>query len=142
MRTAVKKNNGGYFTIEAVFIGTITCFLVMAFWLIALYLLDLGAADSYLKEQLTMLSAETVDAKQGFVGSNQNDLQKRLLVCDIDTFRVRRNGNSIYGEVQISMDFPIPIVGDWLGKRWKNRLSITLEKGNNQTKMRRWDQIE
>lgn len=142
MRIAVKRNNGGYFTIEAVFISTITCFLVMAFWLIALYLLDLGAADSYLKEQLTMISAETVDAEQGFVGKDQNDLQKRLLVCDIDTFRVRRNGNNIYGEVEISMDFPIPMVGDWIGNRWKNRLSITLEKGNNQTKMRRWDQIE
>lgn len=142
MRIAAKKNNGGYFTIEAVFIGTITCLLVMAFWLIAMYLLDLGAADSYLKEQLILLSADMGDVKQNFVGQDQNDLQERLLVCDIDTFRVRRSGDSIYGEVQISMNFPIPVVGEWLGKRWNNSLRLTLERGNNQTKMRRWDQIE
>ena len=125
---------------EAAFIGMMTCILVMTFFLFALYLLDLGTTDSYLREQAVWLSASG-DKKRNSV-EIKNELQKRLLICNIDKFQLVETGDRIYGEVKISVSCPIPVVDMWTSRTWRNQLAIALEKGNNQKKMRRWDQIE
>ena len=87
MPIAARNSNGGYFTIEAAFIGSLTCFLVITFWLIAVYLFDLGCVDSYLKEQTALLSVgENEDQKVTSV--KKEGLEKILLLASLDYFSV------------------------------------------------------
>lgn len=141
MPIAVRKSEGGYFTIEAAFIGSLTCFFVIAFWLIAIYLFDFGCVDSCLKEQAVILSVGEKEEQQK-VQVTKEELEKSLLVASLDSFWVVRKGEQITGKARISVKIPIPIVGEWIGKKWTNSIVITMEQGNNKTKMRRWDQLE
>lgn len=141
VRIAAKITDGGYFTIEAAFIVSITCFLVISFWLIAIYIFDLGCVDSCLKEQAALFSVGEME-EQNTVQAAKQELEKNLLAASLERFSVEYRGGQVIGNARISLNIPIPVIGGWLGKRWTNSITVTMEKGNNTTKMRKWDQLE
>lgn len=134
MRLQVEEE--GYFTLEAAIIGSMTCFL-MLFVLVALcYFYDVGVTAAWLQENVAGRTLEKEE--NGEKEEDYSQAKKRLVLSEITNCKITENDTTIQGSASIAVKFPIPVVGDWLGKRWSNQIEIQMEKGNAPDQIRRW----
>lgn len=165
------KNQGGYFTLEASMIVPIVLFGMIGIFLAGLYLYDLGTAYSFLNRE-TVLITDTIKTNgendsgefkeqvlcersisyllQTSYPDRANEakkqlkqkLQNNLIVSKPNNISFTAGQKKVQGKMRLSFSIPVPVIGEWIGKVWSNRLEVTLENGNNAEQMRRWDFLE
>lgn len=135
------KDNRGYFTVEASFIVPTVLLCIVGILFGALYLYDLGTAESFLTREVVLKSSYPQREEEG-KNRLERELQKRLMVSSVDKITLTAGRQKVKGTIRISFRIPIPLLHQMTGALWKNNLTITIDNGNNAEQMRRWDQLE
>ena len=169
--TLFQNNQDGYMTVEASLLIPAFIFCVLGVFLVSLYFYDLGTARSYLNESVVLISDVIKTNGENETGNFFSDeletrsvtyllqqsypkqaekaknlltekLKKTLIVSKVNEMQFYAGQKKVTGRLCLSFQVPVPAIGEWIGKWWKNELTVTVENGNNAEQMRRWDQLE
>lgn len=132
----------GYFTLEASFLVPILCFLAVGIVMLGLYLCDLNMAKSYLSQRVLELSKDDTAYGDTEKKADMEALENRLFMATMTDYSVSKTEWRVKGELELTMNLSVPLVGEWMGNLWKHSFCLTVDRGNNTEQMRRWDQIE
>ncbi len=129
------KEEDGYFTVEATVIGSIACFLVLFVMVALCYFYDVGVTAAWLQENV---AGRTLSMEEEKVEETSEQLKKRMILSKLEQCEITENNTKIVGKATIAVNFPIPLVRDWLGRSWNNQIEIQMEKGNAPDQIRKW----
>lgn len=165
------NNQKGYFTVEASFLVPMAFFLVLGILYVSFYIYDLSVARNFLNQEVALITDTTktngrVDtgkfkqknllnrsitymlkssySTQASEGKKllKKKLQKQLIVSKVSKLTIKAGQVYIKGSLTLSCSIPIPVIGNLIGKVWKNTVSVTMENGNQVEDMRRWEMLE
>lgn len=136
------EEEDGYFTIEAAIVGSMACFLVLFVMVAGIYFYDVGTATSYLYEEMAELSVQTDTIQTQSSNFYKATLTERLVTARILECKISTKSSYIVGQIRLSVAFPIPMVTEWMGKVWENKITVRMEQGMTADKIRRWTVLE
>ena len=125
----------GYFTVEATVIGSIACFLVLFVMVALCYFYDVGVTAAWLQENVAERTLSMEEEKEE---ESSEQLKKRMILSKLEKCEITEKNTKIVGKATIAVNFPIPMVRDWLGRSWNNQIAIQMEKGNAPEQIRKW----
>lgn len=152
----IRREEEGYFTVEAAWIGSFSCILFLFIMVVTMYFYDVGVVTAALQEDVIQTIGEetsTSDEKSVNIKGTTKEgtettkkgkafkAEQRVILSKIKEYSITTKGKTILGKATISVGFPIPVIQDWLGKTWEHQIQVQMEEQDAPNYLRKYRQI-